>query len=183
MTKIISIFALATISTVGGAAQTPIPSTAPEDFSNIQNFLRVNEQFCTGGQPSMENLRKMKSEGVRSVLNLRRANEYNFEEEAATAKRLDLHYFHIPVDKNSLKDEQVEEFLKVTGDPQNRPIFIHCTSAGRVSAFWMIRRALVDNWKVQDAEAEAYKIGMHDDKLRDWAVDYVKRHQKDDEKK
>jgi len=183
MKKIINVFVLAMIFAVGGAAQTPMPSTAREDFSNIQNFFRVNEQFCTGGQPSMENLQKMKSQGVRSVLNLRRASEYDFEEEAATAKKLDLRYFHIPVDKNNLKDEQVEEFLKVTGDPQNRPIFIHCTSAGRVSAFWMIRRALVDNWKVEDAEAEARKIGLHNEKLRDWALSYINRHRQAGEKK
>ena len=81
------------------------------------------------------------------------------------------------------KDEQVEEFLRVTAAPQNRPIFIHCTSAGRVSVFWMIRRALVDNWKVEDAEAEAYKIGLHNEKLRDWAVGYINQHRQADEKK
>ena len=131
----------------------------------------------------MENLQKMKAQGVRSVVNLRLASEYNFEEEAATARKLDFRYFHIPVNKDNLKDEQVEEFLKVTGDPQNRPIFIHCTSAGRASAFWMIRRALVDNWKVEDAEAEAHKIGLHNEKLRDWAVGYINRHRQADEKK
>ncbi len=126
----------------------------------------------------MENLQKMKAQGVRPVVNLRRASEYNFEEEAATAKKLDLRYFHIPVDKNNLKD-----FLKVTGNPQNRPIFIHCTSAGRVSAFWMIRRVLVDHWKVEGAKAEAYKIGMHDERLRDWALSCVNRRKEADEKK
>jgi len=52
----------------------------------------------------MENLQKMKAEGIRSVVNLRRASEYNFEEEAATARKLEMRYFHIPVDKNNLKD-------------------------------------------------------------------------------
>jgi uncharacterized protein (TIGR01244 family) len=183
MERIIILVTLATIFACGAEGQTPAPSNAPEDFSNIQNFLRVNEGICTGGQPSIENLEKMKAQGVRSVVNLRQASEYNFEEEAATAKKLDLHYFHIPVDKNNLKDEQVEEFLKVTSDPQNRPIFIHCTSAGRVGTFWMIRRALVDNWKVEDAEAEARKVGMHDENLRNWALDYIKRHQATDTKK
>lgn len=131
----------------------------------------------------MENLKKMKAEGVRSVINLRLASEYNFEEEASLAKKLDLRYFHIPVDKTDPKDEQVQEFLKVTGDPENVPMFIHCTSAGRVGTFWMIRRVLVDNWKIEDAKAEARKIGMHDEKLRDWALDYIKRHEKADEKK
>jgi len=82
--------------------QTPSASTSRGDFSNIRNFFRVNGQFCTGGPPSRENLEKMKAQGVRLVVNLRLASEYNFEEEAATAK-LDLRYFHIPVDKNNLK--------------------------------------------------------------------------------
>lgn len=180
---IITFLALTVILRAAATAQTSVGSPAPEDFSNIQNFFRVNGQFCTGGQPSMENLQKMKAQGVRSVINLRLASEYNFEEEASMAKQLDLRYFHIPVDKNDLKDEQVQKFLEVTGDPQNRPMFIHCTSANRVGSFWMIRRALVDNWKLEDAEAEARKIGMHDEKLRDWALDYIKRHPQASEKK
>ena len=183
MRLIITFFALTVILPAAATAQTSIGSPAPEDFSNIQNFFRVNRQFCTGGQPSMENLQKMKADGVRSVINLRLASEYNFEEEASAARKLGLRYFHIPVDKNSLKDEQVQKFLEVTGDAENRPMFIHCTSAGRVGTFWMIRRVLVDNWKIEDAMSEARRIGMHDEKLRDWAVDYVKRHQKADEKK
>ncbi len=179
MKKIASVLAIATILAAGAAAQTASPSTAQDNFSNIRNFFRVNEQICTGGQPSMENLQKMKEQGLCSVVNLRLASEYNFDEEAA----MYLRYFHIPVNKNNLKDEQVEEFLKVTSDPQNRPIFIHCTAANRVGAFWMIRRVLLDNWKVEDAEAEARKIGMHEEKLRDWALDYIKRRQNTDEKK
>ncbi|HJX98544.1 MAG TPA: protein tyrosine phosphatase family protein [Chthoniobacterales bacterium] len=183
MKTIITFFALTMILPAAATAQTSAGSPASEDFSNIQNFFRVNRQFCTGGQPSMENLKKMKTEGVRSVINLRLASEYNFEEEASLAKKLDLRYFHIPVDKTDLKDEQVQKFLEVTGDPENVPMFIHCTSAGRVGTFWMIRRVLVDNWKIEDAKAEARKIGMHDEKLRDWALDYIKRHEKTDEKK
>jgi uncharacterized protein (TIGR01244 family) len=183
MKKITSVLAIATILAAGRAAQTASPSTAQDDFSNIRNFFRVNEQICTGGQPSMENLQRMKEQGVRSVVNLRQASEYNFEEEAAMAKKLYLRYFHIPVDKKNLKDEQVEEFLKATSDRQNHPIFIHCTAANRVGAFWMIRRVLLDNWKVEEAEAEARKIAMHEEKLRDWALDYIQRRQNTDEKK
>jgi uncharacterized protein (TIGR01244 family) len=183
MKKIVSVLSVAMILAATAAAQAPPRSTAQDDFSNIRNFFRVSEQIYTGGQPSMENLQKMKEQGVRSVVNLRLASEYNFEEEAAMAKKLYLRYFHIPVDKSNLKDEQVEEFLKVTSAPQNRPIFIHCTAANRVGTFWMIRRVLLDNWKVEDAEAEARKIGMHEEKLRDWALDYIKHRQKTNEKK
>lgn len=156
--------------------------SAQSDYPDIKNFFRVNEQICTGGQPSVEHLEMMKKQGVRSVVNLRLASEYDFETEAAMARKLDLRYFHIPVDKKNLKDEQVEEFLKVTSDPKNQPAFIHCTTANRVGAFWMIRRVLVDKWKTEDAEAEARKVGMTEDKLRDWALDYIKRHQKPEAK-
>jgi protein tyrosine phosphatase (PTP) superfamily phosphohydrolase (DUF442 family) len=181
MKKINTVLALTVIFAVEAAAQTS-SGVAAQDFSSIQNFLRLDGQFCTGGQPSMEDLQKMKAQGVRSVVNLRLASEYNSEEEAATARKLDLRYFNIPVDKNDLKDEEAEQFLKVTSDSQNRPIFIHCASANRVGAFWMIRRVLVDNWKVEDAETEGRKVGMHDEKLRDWALAYIKRHQSSGEK-
>src|SRR6266498_2388016 len=88
MKKIASVLAIATILAAGAAAQTASPSTAQDNFSNIRNFFRVNEQICTGGQPSMENLQKMKEQGLCSVVNLRLASEYNFDEEATMAKTL-----------------------------------------------------------------------------------------------
>src|SRR5262249_29596804 len=106
MKTIITFVELTILFAVAAPGQTPVNSAGSSDYSDIQNFCRVNREFCTGGQPSMENLQKMKAEGVRSVVNLRQASEYNFEEEVATAKKLGLRYFHIPVDKNDLKDEQ-----------------------------------------------------------------------------
>jgi protein tyrosine phosphatase (PTP) superfamily phosphohydrolase (DUF442 family) len=46
--------------------------------------------------------------------------------EAAKAKELGVRYFPIPVATAEPKDEQADEFLKVTADPKNRPAFIHC---------------------------------------------------------
>lgn len=149
-----------------------------QDFSSIKNFLRVNEQYCTGGQPTMDELAKLKTEGIKAIINLRRPTEYNAEEEAAKAKELGLRYVNIPVSVAEPKDEQADEFLKVTSDPQNRPAFIHCGSANRVGAFWMIRRVLVDGWKFEDAEAEARKIGMHSPSLIEFAHGYIQRHPK-----
>ncbi len=148
------------------------------EFPDIKNFFRVSDQVCTGGQPSMENLKQMKERGVRAVINLRRASEFNAEEEAAMAKQLGLLYFHIPVDGGDIKDEQVAEFLKVTNDVKNRPAFIHCASANRVGAFWLIRRVLVDKWPFDEAEAEARKIGLRSDNLLKFATEYIQRARK-----
>jgi len=144
---------------------------------NIKNFWRVNEQVCTGGQPSMDDLTKMKADGIKTILNLRRPSEYNYQEEAAKAKELGLRYFHIPVESNAPKDEQVDEFLKIMGDTANRPVFAHCMSNSRVASFWMIRRVLVENWTLPAAEREATRMGLSNPKTREFAVDYVLLHQ------
>ncbi len=151
-------------------------SLAQQEFPDIKNFLRVEKDVCTGGQPAMSDLEKMKEQGVKAVLNLRRAEEYNAEEEAAKVKELGLAYFHIPVNGAEPKDEQAAEFLKITSDRQNRPLFIHCSSANRVGAFWMIRRVLVDKWTVEKAEEEAVKMGIRLPALKTFARDYIARH-------
>ncbi len=152
--------------------------TQKQNYPDILNFLRLDNHYCTGGQPSMKDLDQMKGEGIKAVINLRRPVEYDAEGEAAKTKELGLHYFLIPVDSKNPNDEEAAEFLKVLADPQNRPAFIHCASANRVGAFWMIRRVLVDGWNIEDAEHEADKIGLHGPELRAFARDYIRRHAK-----
>ena len=149
--------------------------TAQED--SIKNFLRVNKEFCTGGQPSLQHLEKLKADGVKAIINLRQPTEYAAAEEEAKAKALGLRYFNIPVSPTDPKDEQASQFLKVTDDPENRPAFIHCRSAARVAAFWMIRRVLRDGWKIADAEKEAAKVGLGDHPVLDeFAHKYIESH-------
>jgi len=168
----------------GAAAQ---EGPALSGVEGIRNFLRVNEKICTGGQPTLEQLAELKAGGIRAVLNLRRPTEkqtmrpggepvpYDAAAEAAEAERLGLRYFNIPVDPDAPTDAQVDEFLKILADAQNRPIFIHCGSASRVGAFWMIRRVLADEWSLEEAEAEAKRIGLSNEKTRAFARDYLAR--------
>ena len=145
----------------------------------IRNFLRINEEFCTGGQPRLEHLARLKEEGVRAVINLRVPTEHRAEEEETEARRLGLRYFNIPVAFGEPKDEQVEEFLRLTDDAENRPAFIHCAGAIRVGAFWMIRRVLRDGWTIEEAEREAEKVGLRESPhLNEFARKYIEKHRK-----
>lgn len=141
----------------------------------IMNFLRINTEICTGGQPTMDQLVDLKKQGVTTIINLRTPQEYDPAPEEAKAKELGLRYFNIPVASAGPKDEQVVEFLKLTDDPKNRPAFIHCASANRVGAFWMIRRVLRDNWTMEAAKAEADKVGMKSPNLVDFATQYIQK--------
>jgi uncharacterized protein (TIGR01244 family) len=162
MAAILGVFAFSTI----GFAQ---------DLS-IRNFLRVNTEFCTAGQPTVEELSDLKADGIRAVLNLRVPTEHDAAGEAAAVRELGMNYFNIPVDGANIGDGQVEEFLSLTDDESNQPMFIHCGSANRVGAFWMIRRAIRDGWSVSDAEAEADEIGLTSAALKDFALQYIETH-------
>ncbi len=142
---------------------------------SIRNYLRVNEEFCTAGQPTIEELTDVRDDGNVAVLNLRRPQEHDADEEQAAVEALGMKYFNIPVDGGNLADAQAAEFLALTDDPENRPMFIHCASANRVGAFWMIRRVLRDGWALGDAEAEAAEIGLRNEALRAFARDYIER--------
>jgi len=150
-----------------------------DSVQSIRNYLHVNDQFCTGGQPRLEHLEMLKKEGVKAIINLRQPSEHRAAEEEAKAKELGLRYFNIPVVFTDPKDEQVDEFLRITDDVNNRPAFIHCTAAKRVGAFWMIRRVLRDGFTVEAAEKEAEKVGLVESPhLNAFARKYIETHQK-----
>jgi uncharacterized protein (TIGR01244 family) len=133
---------------------------APTQSTPIRNFLQVTADVCTGGQPRPEHFAELKTKGVKAVLNLRTPGEHRADEEQKAVEDAGLKYFNIPVVYSTPKAEQVDEFLKITDDPANRPLFIHCTAAIRVGAFWLIRRVVRDKWTWDAALADAQKVGL-----------------------
>ncbi|MDQ3665685.1 MAG: protein tyrosine phosphatase family protein [Acidobacteriota bacterium] len=151
---------------------------ATQKVRPIRNFIRINDQFCTGAQPRLDHLEQLKAEGVKAIINLRPPSEHRAAEEEAKAKELGLRYFNIPVVFGEPKEEQATEFLKIADDPKNRPAFIHCAAAIRVGAFWMIRRVLRDGWTLEAAEEEAKKVGLRESPhLNEFARKYIEKHQ------
>src|SRR5262249_53388753 len=143
--------------TLTGTARQPAQHA---NTDNIRNYLKVSDDFCTGGQPRPEAYAALKADGVKTVLNLRTPGEYREDDERAAVAQAGLKYFNIPVVYTDPKPAEVDEFLKITDDPANRPVFIHCTAAIRAGAFWLIRRVLRDNWTWDKALEEAQKVGL-----------------------
>ena len=145
----------------------------------IRNFLQVTPNFCTGGQPRPEHFTELKSRGVKAVLNLRTPGEHRAEEEKAAVESAGLKYFNIPVNYREPTDADVDAFLKLTDDESNRPMFIHCTAAIRVGAFWLIRRVVRDGMTWDAALEESRKVGLvNAPHLEEFAKAYIARHPK-----
>lgn len=154
-----------------------VQTTPPRDALPIRNFLRVSSDVCTGGQPQPAQFAALKAEGVRAVLNLRVPGEYQAELEVQAVKDAGLKYFNIPVVPSAPTDAQADEFLRITDDPANRPLFIHCAAGSRVGAFWLIRRVLRDHWTWEPALVEAKQVGLSGATLEEFAKTYIARQQ------
>lgn len=170
----ISAWVLASTILVQGAVSPPSAQTQHPD---IRNFLQVTPNFCTGGQPRPEHFAALKSQGVKMVLNLRTPGEHRADEEKAAVESAGLKYVNIPVVYREPSNAQVDEFLKITDDPANRPMFIHCTAAIRVGAFWLIRRVVRDGMTWDAALEEARKVGLvNAPHLEEFAKAYIASH-------
>ena len=154
-----------------------VPATsAQQDDPPIRQFLQVTPEFCTGGQPKLEHFALLKERGVKAVLNLRRPGEHRADDEQAAVEKAGLKYYNVPVNYQQPTEADVEAFLRITDDPANRPMFVHCTAAVRVGAFWLIRRVVRDGMSWDEALAEARKVGLvNAPHLDEFAKAYVSR--------
>ena len=153
---------------------------AMSELTGIPNFLKLNDQVWTGGQPWPEHLPKLKEAGVKVVINLRPPDESDGQGEAAKVKELGMTYFNIPVVFNAPDELDADDFLKLTDEQlKNGPVFIHCAVGTRVGAFWMIRRVVRDGWDYDKALEEANQIGLHNHpKLIEFVKEYIQKKKK-----
>ena len=64
--------------------------------------------------------------------------------------------------------------MAVLGDEANQPVYIHCNSATRAAALWMIKRVLEDDWEIDEARAEAEGIALKPEDAAAFATQYLR---------
>jgi uncharacterized protein (TIGR01244 family) len=146
----------------------------------IVNYTKVDAVVACGGATDTAALEGLKSDGFKAIINLRLATEQgaNLEENAAKAKALGLNYISLPFNGQSPDPKVVDAFLAAVADKANQPVFIHCGSASRVGAVWMVKRVLQDGWPVEKAVEEAKMIGLRSEPLEKFARSYIEAHMK-----
>ena len=63
------------------------------------------------------------------------------------------------------------------GDKKKQPLMLHCGSANRVGAIWLVHRVLDDGIDVDVAVVEAKKVGLRVPSYLEKAKDYIARTQ------
>jgi uncharacterized protein (TIGR01244 family) len=167
---------LTTLLLVTFLQQAPEKTTLP----GAKNVTRVDAALMCGGATGDEAFPALKKEGFSSVINLRLPDEpgVNIQASRAAAEAAGLRYVHVPVRGANPEPASVDAFLAAVQDRGNQPMYIHCASANRVAAMWLIKRVVVDGWTVERATGEANAIGLTSEPLRKFAVEYASTHRK-----
>jgi uncharacterized protein (TIGR01244 family) len=151
-----------------------------QERAGIVNFTKVDAVVACGGATETSALDGLAKDGFKSVINLRLATEANanIERNAAHAKSLGLNYIHIPFSGAKPDPAVVDRFLAAIADKANQPVYVHCASATRVGAVWLVKRVLQDGWPVEKATAEARLIGLGNPALEKFALEYIAANKK-----
>ena len=173
--KYISIALTAVIALAGftGAAAQQVTK---ETRDGIKNFARIETTVACAGAVTAEAMPEIKKMGFASVINLREAQEpgADIEKHQAAAQAAGLRYYHVPINTAKPDPKAADQFIKVISSKEAEPAFIHCASANRASAMWLIKRIVVDHWDVDRASAEAEALGLTNPALKQWALEYAR---------
>jgi uncharacterized protein (TIGR01244 family) len=166
---------LVVVASVGLSAQ-----VTKGEIAGVRNFSRVDATVGCAGATDPSAMAALRKEGFVSVINLRLVSEQGAEVDGsrAAAKTAGLKYIHLPFNAASPDPKVAESFLAAVADKSNQPVFIHCGSANRVGAVWMIKRVLQDGWTVDKARSEAETIGLSSPQLAAFATEYIAKYRK-----
>jgi protein tyrosine/serine phosphatase len=127
---------------------------------HVRNFDKVNDYLYRGGEPSAVGIQELGAMGVKTIIDLRQAQEGTALEKAL-AEKLKLKYVNIPMGEFSApSNAQMEQILGLLSD-NSGTLFVHCRRGkdrtGTVIACYRIQH---DGWNNQRAFAEAKEHGM-----------------------
>ena len=102
----------------------------------IFNYLKIDDNLRTSGQPSESDFEPISQAGFQTVINLAPHNvENSLKDEAGLLQSLSIEYVHIPVDFFNPKEIDFRTFCDPLNKRRGQKVKIHCAANMRVSAF------------------------------------------------
>ncbi|HEV8483800.1 MAG TPA: dual specificity protein phosphatase family protein [Blastocatellia bacterium] len=167
-----SFIALAALSVSYAAQKSATPKTS------IKNFGCVNEKFYRGAQPEGRDYQDLAAMGIKMVIDLQREGD---GDEQRLVEAAGMRFVRIPMsDKSWPTTEAADQFLSLSSNPENQPVFIHCRGGRhRTGAMTAIYRITNDGWTADRAFAEMkqydFEHGYGHGTLKDYVYNYYGR--------
>ena len=157
-------FDLRTFKTVLGYGLTRIEKLAgfslkASQLEAIYNYLPINPQLATSGQPTTNQFNAIQRAGYSTIINLAPANaENSLRNEAAVVASLGMNYINIPVDFSNPSQQNFEKFVTLLQRHSNEKVWVHCAANMRVSCFIFKYRTAILGTNPNHAQADLRKI-------------------------
>ena len=127
---------------------------------SMKNAAVFNSQLVTGGQPSLDDLAKLKNIGVKNVINLRTSGEFDEFDEAKVVNELGINYVSLEVSgATGITFENANKLDKILGELQGKTL-VHCSSSNRVGALIALRAAIEQQKTLKESIEEGEKAGL-----------------------
>ncbi|MBN1795714.1 MAG: tyrosine-protein phosphatase [Sedimentisphaerales bacterium] len=122
-------------------------SAEPLEIPGLDNFYKVTDQLYRGAQPTAEGIRQLKKMSIKTIINLRSLHSDRDE-----IGDVQVGYEHIIFNPLNPEKDQIVRFLKISTDPNNQPVFVHCLhGSDRTGMMCAVYRVIVCGWSKEDA--------------------------------
>lgn len=141
------------------ASQADLPTVEPTSCGDVKNMHQIGDLYVAGGvTPSDYPL--LKDLGIKTILNIRHANETPGVDSAKLAEAQGIDHISLPWNgPDELTDDKLDAMRDVLREAR-RPMLFHCGSANRAGAGWLAYRVLDEGLDLETAVAEAKTVGL-----------------------
>ena len=144
------------------AAVSPRHSTGVA-ANGIGEFSQVKEGVSTGLRPELGGLDWLKSQGYKTIVYLKTADDDDATDRRQVEKR-DMTFVGLSVTPEGLTQAFIDEFTKRVGDTTGRPIFVYSRTGAAAGAVWYLHLRTAEYLTDDEARVRAAQLGLKDDK-------------------
>ncbi|WDE08481.1 protein tyrosine phosphatase family protein [Thalassomonas viridans] len=126
----------------------------------LKNAREYSQNYITGGQPSLEDLKKLADAKVKLVVNLRGEGEFSAFDEQEAVEKLGMKYVSLPVaSAGDITPENIKKFHQLLAE-NDGSVLVHCASGNRVGAFFALEAFQFKNKTAEQALAIGQQTGL-----------------------
>ena len=124
--------------------------------SGLPNCFQLTTNFYRGAQPSKKGMAALNTMGIKTVVNLR-----TFHSDDGKLAGTGLQSSRLKLQPWKMSDEEAVHFLKIAGDTNNLPMFVHCQrGADRTGTMCALYRLAYCGWTKDEAIREMKEGGF-----------------------
>lgn len=96
-------------------------------IKEILNYFEYDNTLSAGGQPTVDQIKALKTGGVEVIVSISPENTRNYlPVEAEVVNDLKMKFFHYPIDCSNLQADHYLTFKQILQEHKGKKIFVHC---------------------------------------------------------